>query len=292
MSKLFKLKEYLSLDEAKTYLTNMLEEKVSMADIYRLALDDNLRISVTFHSMVTAAFGRIFFDNTDKTTPLIEIDQSFSLEQKLDKPYLMNKSNGHLMTHNSWLLFDTRLSYSNSLWDLSMLGSEYVDIQNLHQESIGENAGGFISAIKGVVLKNHDSYCLLKGLEQPADIDEYEKQIRMNEAKDEHFHNCLSLKEYGHQLVIRTEELTRFVQSLHDEPLKSQQEPKTLTSKEHITYQLIIASLLHKNKLNLNERGIAGKIRRATESNNTPVSEETIRNLLPQIRDTVELKQR
>lgn len=292
MSKLFKLKEYLSLDEAKAYLTNTLEEEVSMADIYRLALDEYLTISVKFHSMVTAASGRILVNKAKKITPLIEIDKSFSLGKKLDSPYFINKSDGHLMSHDSWLVFDHKLSYSHGIWDLSMLGSESIDVKNLEQESIGGNAGGFTSQIKGVVLKRDDSYCLLKGLDLPADMDEYEKQNRINETKDEYLHSCLSLKEYGHQLVIRTEELTRFVQSLHDEPLKIQQEQKPLTSKEHITYQLIIASLLHKNKVDLNERGITGKIRRATESNNTPVSEETIRNLLPQIRDTVELKQK
>lgn len=292
MSKLFKLKEYLSLDEAKTYLTNALEEKVSMAEIYKLAIDEHLTISVKFHSYITTACGRVYFYNAEQTIPFIEIDRSFSLGKKLDKPYLMNKSDGHVITHDSWLFFDSRLSYTSGIWDLSMLGSESIDIKNLHQESIGGSAGGLISPIKGVILKNYDTYHLLKSLDLPEKIDEQEKFNRMNKAKDEHFRDCLSLKEHRHQLVIRTEELTRFIQSLHDEPLKVQQEPKLLTSKEHITYQLIIASLLHKNKLDLNERGIAGKIRRATESNNTPVSEETIRNLLPQIRDTVELKQR
>ena len=49
--------------------------------------------------------------------------------------------------------------------------------------------------------------------------------------------------------------------------------------------------MLKKANFDLNERGIAAKIRIATESNKTPVSEQTIRDLLPNLQDTVELKQ-
>jgi hypothetical protein len=42
MNKLFKLKEWLTLKQAIGYISVVLDEPVTEADIYRLALDDHL----------------------------------------------------------------------------------------------------------------------------------------------------------------------------------------------------------------------------------------------------------
>ena len=48
MSKLLKLKKYLTLPDATNYLSNVLEEQISLADLYELALDGHLAISIRF----------------------------------------------------------------------------------------------------------------------------------------------------------------------------------------------------------------------------------------------------
>lgn len=50
MSKLFKLKRWLTVEEASAYLTGILGEPVRQHEIYRLAIDGNLRLSVVFLS--------------------------------------------------------------------------------------------------------------------------------------------------------------------------------------------------------------------------------------------------
>lgn len=48
MSKLLKLKQWLTVEEASDYLTSILGEPVRQHDIYRLAIDGSLRLSVVF----------------------------------------------------------------------------------------------------------------------------------------------------------------------------------------------------------------------------------------------------
>ena len=95
------------------------------------------------------------------------------------------------------------------------------------------------------------------------------------------------LDELDHDLVVKVKEITRFIQSLEDTP----QEDKPIHGKERNTFMFLLSSAFKKANFDLKERAVAGKIRRATESNNTPVSEQTISDLLPKILDAVDLKQ-
>lgn len=56
MSKLFKLKKWLTISEAQKHLTTLFGETVSKADIFRLALDHQLKLSVVF---VQGAFANV-----------------------------------------------------------------------------------------------------------------------------------------------------------------------------------------------------------------------------------------
>ena len=59
MSKLLKLKAWLTLDEAAKHLTLMFGEPVSKEDILRLALDRVLTLSVNLVNGAKAVAGRI-----------------------------------------------------------------------------------------------------------------------------------------------------------------------------------------------------------------------------------------
>jgi hypothetical protein len=57
VSKLLKLKDWLTIADASRHLSNMLEEKVSEADVFQLGLDGHLRLSVNLvnHAAVRRA---------------------------------------------------------------------------------------------------------------------------------------------------------------------------------------------------------------------------------------------
>ena len=54
MSKLLKLKEWLTLEDAVNHISKKLDETITIADLYRLALDGHLKLSLYF---VNSAYG-------------------------------------------------------------------------------------------------------------------------------------------------------------------------------------------------------------------------------------------
>lgn len=59
MSKLFKLKEWLTVPDAARHLSVIYEEEVTEADVLQLALSGNLKLSINFVNKKFAKFGRI-----------------------------------------------------------------------------------------------------------------------------------------------------------------------------------------------------------------------------------------
>lgn len=75
MSKLLTLKEWLTLEEASHYLTVMLGEKVKAKDIYRLALENKITLSLLFinHSYVELTNQQITYQQSSE--PIISTGQ-------------------------------------------------------------------------------------------------------------------------------------------------------------------------------------------------------------------------
>lgn len=58
MSKLLKLKEWLTLEQAVSHIINVIDEPVTIEDLYRFALDGHLKLSVNFVNYVHAVKGK------------------------------------------------------------------------------------------------------------------------------------------------------------------------------------------------------------------------------------------
>ena len=58
-SKLFKLKEWLTVPDAARHLSIVFGEEVSEADVLRLALDGHLKLSVYFVNYAKASCGKV-----------------------------------------------------------------------------------------------------------------------------------------------------------------------------------------------------------------------------------------
>jgi hypothetical protein len=57
MNRLFKLKEWLTLDEAAAHISNVLGEPATVPDLFRFALDGHLTLSVDFVNHTKARKG-------------------------------------------------------------------------------------------------------------------------------------------------------------------------------------------------------------------------------------------
>lgn len=287
MSKLFKLKQFLTIDEAREYLSKMLEENVAMSDVYKLALDGHLTLSVNFLGFIVMSPGRIFEDSDDNDSPEMIISKGIAVGQDLDKPYYIAKATGFPMSLNEWLFFSRELMYANDIWDLSMLGQEFQHIERLYYKELNGTVlyGAFNGHIQAVVLKRRDSFCKLKNIQVPPDIPDHEISNFVDNASNDKFYDCIDLNSYPHQLVIKTEELSRFVQSLSDTPLVISQDEKPLSSKERNTFLKLIGALLRELEIEPSETGITPAIQLMTEKSGIPISQNTILKILRQVSD-------
>lgn len=282
MNKLFKLKKYFSIAETKDYLCNTLGENVSIADIYRLALDGELIMSVKFNGLFEMSPGRILNDLADKITPEIFVSKGIAVGEDLRQPYYVKKKDCFPITLREWLFFDNEIMYANGIWDLSMYGRELVDVERLHQKESG-GIGDFTSEINGVILKRNDSFCILKILKSDSYNGMKILSGAINVVPDEDYADCLSLNDYSHQLIIKQQELTRFVQSLQEELPTALQGEKELLSKERNTLLTFIGSLLNELDINPSDRGVSSAIKLIAEKSGMAISENTIRKILRQV---------
>ncbi|MEF3764095.1 hypothetical protein [Escherichia coli] len=280
---LFKLKEFLTLEEAGEHLSRTLSEKVSLADIYRLALDGHITISVNFLGFIPMSPGRIVKDDSESPSPYITIKKSLSMGEELKEPYILSKTAGFPISISEWLFFDREIMYTYGDWELSMLGHEYDYIEELYHQEIGGGGTGrvFSGRIKAIVLTKLGSYFKIKDLPRPPDLGENELAAFIDDASNSVFFDTLTLDSYRHQLIIKTAEITRFLQSLQGG--MHEQESSVLSTKERNTLLAIIAALLQEQGINPSERGVTAAVRLMTEKTGFTVSENTIRNVLKQV---------
>ena len=302
MSKIFKLKQFLTVEDATRHLSQSLEEPVSLPDFYRFVVDEHLTMSVRFNSQAFAQSGKYVCSQDDESKALV---------------------------------FDKLVHVIDGVWDLAMIGTESKKIEALYQEEVGglqpmlAEVNGFCLKRDEVIYKLQESLHLegnkynlnalesrrdhllkLKGLSadelnqgsnslvfdcfSTSELDEF---MSLNEAliqnesgeyaeSDAH----LALEDVSYQFVIRTNELTRFVQALQDEPSSVLQEDKPLLAKERNTLLVLIGALCDELKIDPTERGVVSALTRITELAGTTLSGEVIRQILLKIPAAMERK--
>lgn len=150
MSKLLKLREWLTVDETARQLSISVGEEVSEADILRLVLDDHLTLSVYFVNHARGRRARI--EPLVDQPAILEGVEDFLSEQvnalpgspEETKKWLsdfVRKYRGDLLPNGREILVlegdgqtPVRLE---GVWDLLMLGAERLDIEHAYQNLTG-----------------------------------------------------------------------------------------------------------------------------------------------------------
>lgn len=162
-SKLFKLKEWLTVPEAAKHMSTLFSEEVCEADVLRLVLDGHLKLSVNFVNTVSAKPGKIVShgDPEWKEFP----DWIFTFKAPI--PLVLDKAkNGccvafDSLNHNG-KRFVTPVDPVNrgisGIWDLPMIGNEAVTIEHKYHQLTGGPAvktiyidGAFVEGKKGEI---------------------------------------------------------------------------------------------------------------------------------------------
>jgi len=136
LGKLLKLKDWLTAPEAARHLTLLFGEDVSEADVYRLALDGHLTLSVYLVNAASARCGKVIplEEATFKDVPSLSGETLRLLE-------------GMLLADREVLALKPDVISIAGVWDLPMIGSEALDMvppdpdplgaQRLHQPPDG-----------------------------------------------------------------------------------------------------------------------------------------------------------
>lgn len=300
LSKLFKLKEWLTLNEAANHLSSVFGEQVTIADIYRLALDNHIMLSVNFINLAEA-----------KKVELIKVTD---LEYKIvvpkgikdfpeGKSFRVPINAKYPISKEYWLKsIKPELLMIKGLWDLPMIGNEKLTVEHLYQQ---ETSGLSIKEepLKGVFIQRESTYFQLyssfgNNPEAEAELyntiytaSECDSSIHSNlnepnnrRLKTDHSYPMSMLSKQDAVLVVKMKEVTRFIQSFEETPAKV----KPLTSKERNSLLVLLGAVLKDNDIDPNQRGITTSLVAMTELIAAPLSDDTIRKILSQIEPAID----
>jgi hypothetical protein len=126
LKKLLKLKEWLTVPDAASHLSILFGEDVSEADVLRLALDGHLTLSVYFVNHAQAQCGKIvpFADAKRKVI-------------RMDENTFVHMIDGLPLDQDRVFSYDDEIISIDSVWDLTMFGSEKLDVEHEYQRLTG-----------------------------------------------------------------------------------------------------------------------------------------------------------
>lgn len=149
MSKLFKLKEWLTVPDTAKHLSIAFGEEVTEADVLRLALDGHLKLSVNFVNHAYAKHGKVVYIPEDELLAAIKAGNlpdelewgTFSPEMMAHAPGIPDDQKGKPVTYLRSLQLDSdrylnlkpEVTSISGVWDLPMLGGEKLDIEHAYQ---------------------------------------------------------------------------------------------------------------------------------------------------------------
>ena len=311
MSRLFKLREWLDLEDAATHISNVLGEPAKVSDLYRFAVDGHLQISVNFVNHVTARKGKwIVLDNIE-----CDIKKHFQSTGEMEEFVRETAAENRKMfgSEYGWIDYQRHVTEIDGVWDLVMYGAETLDIEQAYQALTSGLAVTSV-CIDGVYLRRGEVFCQLqtdfednelmpgsrahrKNLERhiaDQDLADHEaKELRdkfdslrkeflfdrENGSEENNYFPSGGLSEHDYVFVIRTKEITRFIQSLEETPESS----KPLTSNERNSLLVLIGAMCENVGIDPKQRGVAASLVKMTEISGTPLTDDTIRKILKQI---------
>lgn len=144
-SKLFKLKEWLTVPEAAKHLSVMLGENVCESDVFRLAMDGHLILSVNF------------LNGTD----VLEVE---FLSPEENENAVRSRLTLYRISHylNKKVQFSEAIKTIKGVFDIAPFGTGQAVIENEYQKTIGSPTGS-VNEWEGIYLtKEKDKYFALQ----------------------------------------------------------------------------------------------------------------------------------
>lgn len=232
MSKLFKLKKWLTLDEAEVHISNVLGESFTKADIYQFALDGHLVLSVNFVNVVKAK--KVTFIKTEDVQYRKVFPQN--IPSMPEGSYFEEPTNARYQVSKQYWIegIEDKVASLSGVWDLAMIGTETFSIQQLYQQEISSGIEVKIPETMGVYVKGTEETYQLQLLLTMEKYRELHKNLTVNGLKPKIADSALAcpasrLDEMDYALVVKLKEAAKFIQLLES----TQQEVKPSGQKRY-----------------------------------------------------------
>lgn len=164
MGKLFNLKQWLTVDDAAKHLSIVFGENVSVADVLRLALDQELTLSVNF---VNGAHGRagLLVPLNEATYEEVTVLPGMPVRVYGGPRISTDGEESHI------LQLETCVVALSGIWDLPMIGGERLAVERLYQRLTGgpdatnqPMDGAFVQSSDGLIYQlqvdfDDNEYC-------------------------------------------------------------------------------------------------------------------------------------
>lgn len=197
MGKLFGLKGWMPVADAARHLATVIKEAASEADVLRLALDGQLRLSVYFVNSTIARTGRV-----------IAIDKATG-----EPAWPTEVTRGLTLSTGEGIVFDGDIVPLTGVWDLPMIDGETLHVEQRYQHLIDGPAITRI-AFNGTFVEGKDGQIC---------------QLQEDGDGNEFLHPAGGLPKDS-LLVVRTEALIEFQRSISniDKPLAKKERESLL----------------------------------------------------------------
>jgi hypothetical protein len=272
MSKLYKLKKWVSLSEAANLITDRIKERVQITDVLQLALNDQVAISVF---LVNGAYVR-------QCNPVMLEDVKFNEVIGLKREILHLPAEGRLFFQGeqAYLIEKKVQKLEAGLYDLPLIGGERIDVEHeLHQLQSGIERTDV--SLENIFVKNQQGLLF--------EIQYHYAPEKLTPFHDgyfsyEHYHPAGALPEDS-ELVLRPKAIDNF---LADFEKTSSNIEKPLLTRERNTLLTIIAALCKEANIDyLKPAKAAGDIKHQLDLMGLPVGETTIEEHLKKISDAL-----
>lgn len=276
MSKLLKLKKWLVLSEAASYLSIFFDEEVTEADIIRFALDGNIYLSLRIVDkflarQVPAAFVRKVFDDING----ISIDDLSDI--RIDNFVCSALASGHGGTDEE--KYSAVTIALPGVWRIATRSAE-SQLNNHLQQLIGCAAAGTPES-SGLILKGDSGwYCQLQEQSFLTACESSNENHQIEQATTP----AVVFPENS-LLVVQTTDLADF-----QHRFSNTKEDKQIGITERNSLLTIIAALCDYSAIKHQDRGAASQIAKLTEEIGANVSADTVKRALEKIPNALDAR--
>jgi hypothetical protein len=264
LKKLFSLKEWITVPEAARHLSLLFGEDVNEADVLRLALDGQLKLSLNLVNGAQCLRG-----------PLVSGEDAKRDTNSLDE-HGRHPIKGSIIDDGRVIECGTEVKFVDGVWDLSMLGTERTDIENKYQALTNGPGVRSLSFSGPILCRDDGTHCEIL---TPREENKGWPYLRAN------YHFAKSLPADS-VLVVRTSAL-RDLEARVSEP--GQRGEKPIGQRERNTLLVIIAALAELAEIDLKKPSkAASAIEAQTALMGARVANRTIEEHLKRITEALE----